>query len=152
MANRFLKSFDHLTIARALVFCTCILLYACSQGGTVKGIKGLLKRSDCKGPCHKAMPCEGKTLTLEMQLSGNNIMTAGNTIFARDPDNFDYTIKIEFAESVPIEIYSDIKNPANKRFIATGIVEGYDQYVHEQCSRSYILKVKDAKDFKVYNK
>lgn len=152
MVIRLLRSFTHLSNVGALVFSACIIFSACSSGGSAKGIKGILKRSDCKGPCHKAMPCEGKPLTLEMQLSGNNIMTAGNTIFARDPDNFDYTVKIEFADSVPLEIYSDIKNPANKRFIATGIVEGYDQYVHEQCSRSYILKVKDQKDFKVYNK
>jgi len=79
-------------------------------------------------------------------------MTSGNTIFARDPDNYDYTVKIEFGESVPVELYGDIKNPVNKRFIVTGIVEGYDQYVHEQCTRSYILKVNNPKDFKVYDK
>lgn len=97
------------------------------------------------------MECEGKVLTLEMQLANNNIMTSGNTIFARDPDNYDYTVKIEFGESVPIELYGDIKNPINKRFIVTGIVEGYDQYVHEQCTRSYILKVTNPKDFKVFD-
>ncbi|MBK6546127.1 MAG: hypothetical protein IPO78_17955 [Saprospiraceae bacterium] len=131
-----------------------ILLFfnSCSPGGSVaKGIKGITQRSDCKGPCHKTMSCEGKPLTLEMKLENNNLMTAGNTIFARDPDNFDYTVKIEFGTSVPIELYSDIKNPNNKRFVVTGIVEGYDQYVHEQCTRSYILKVSDSKDFKVFN-
>ncbi|HEX5625699.1 MAG TPA: hypothetical protein VFX48_06775 [Saprospiraceae bacterium] len=126
-------------------------LVACSPGGSVaKGIKGIVKRSDCSGPCHKTMACEGKTVSLEMVLENNNIMTAGNTIFARDPDDYDYTVKIEFSESVPLEIYSDIKNPANKRFSVTGIVEGYDQYVHDVCTRSYIIKVKDAKDFKVF--
>lgn len=126
---------------------------ACSPGGSAaKGIKGIIKRSDCKGPCHKTMGCEGKALTLEMELANNNIMTSGNTIFARDPDNYDYTVKIEFGESVPVELYGDIKNPVNKRFIVTGIVEGYDQYVHEQCTRSYILKVNNPKDFKVYDK
>ena len=91
-------------------------------------------------------------MTLEMQLANSNIMTAGNTIFARDPDDYNYTIKIEFAESVPLELYGDIKNPVNKRFIVTGIVEGYDTYVHEQCTRSYILKVNDPKNFRVYTK
>lgn len=134
-------------IAAALV----TVLLACSPGGSVaKGIKGIVKRSDCSGPCHKVMACEGKSISLEMVLENNNIMTAGNTIFARDPDNYDYTVKIEFAESVPLELYSDIKNPANKRFTVTGIVEGYDQYVHDVCTRSYIIKVKDAKDFKVF--
>ncbi|MBK7359273.1 MAG: hypothetical protein IPI45_05710 [Saprospiraceae bacterium] len=136
-----------------LQFSFCLLIgISCSPGGSAaKGIKGIIKRSDCKGPCHKTMECEGKVLTLEMQLANNNIMTSGNTIFARDPDNYDYTIKIEFGESVPIELYGDIKNPINKRFIVTGVVEGYDQYVHEQCTRSYILKVTNPKDFKVFD-
>lgn len=136
-----------------LIFLVLSIVSSCSPGGSVaKGIKGILQRSDCKGPCHKAMPCEGKELTLEMQLANGNIMTAGNTIFARDPDDYNYTIKIEFGSSVPLELYADIKNPANKRFIVTGIVEGYDQYVHEVCTRSYILKVNDPKNFKVYGK
>ncbi len=128
-----------------------LLLTSCSSGGTaIKGIKGLLSRPDCKGPCHKPMPCEGQTLTLEMQIANNNLMTAGNTIFARDPNNYDYTIKIEFGDSVPLELYADIKNPANKRFIVTGIIGGYDMYVHEVCSRSYIIKVNNPDDFKVF--
>lgn len=132
----------------------CIVLClwgSCSPGGSAaKGIKGILNRSDCKGTCGKTMTCEGKTISLEMMLANNNIMTAGNTIYARDPDNYDYTIKIEFEDSVPLETYADIKNPANKRFVVSGIVEGYDQYVHQQCTRSYIIKVKSAGDFKVY--
>lgn len=139
----------------ACIISASLLIFssACSPGGSAaKGIKGIIKRSDCKGPCHKTMGCEGKALTLEMELANNNIMTSGNTIFARDPDNYDYTVKIEFGESVPVELYGDIKNPVNKRFIVTGIVEGYDQYVHEQCTRSYILKVNNPKDFKVYDK
>ncbi|MBK8955381.1 MAG: hypothetical protein IPM34_07480 [Saprospiraceae bacterium] len=128
-----------------------LILGSCSTGGSVsKGIKGILGRSDCKGPCNKTMDCEGKSLTVEMTLANNNVMIAGNTIFARDPDNFDYTIKVEFASSIPLELYSDIKNPANKKFIATGIVQGYDQYVHQVCTRSYILKVNKQEDFKVY--
>jgi len=128
-----------------------LVQFACSHGGSAaKGIQGILKRSDCKGPCNSKMDCEGKTITVEMMLANNNIMTAGNTIFARDPDNYDYTIKIEFGSSVPVELYSDIKNPANKRFVVTGVVEGYDQYVHQQCTRSYIIKVAKAEDFKVF--
>jgi hypothetical protein len=130
-----------------------LLMNSCSSGNSVaKGIKGILQRPDCKGPCHKPMPCEGKELTLEMMLANSNIMTSGNTIFARDPDDYSYTIKIEFGASVPIELYGDIKNPANKRFVVTGIVEGYDQYVLEVCTRSYVLKVNDPKNFKVYDK
>lgn len=138
-------------MSKGFIFIVFSLLWiSCSPSGSVvKGIKGILQRSDCKGPCHVKMACEGKPLTLEMQLGDNNIMMAGNTIFARDPDNFDYTIKVEFGESVPIELYSDIKNSANKRFVVTGIVEGYDQYVHEQCTRSYILKVNKPSDFKI---
>ncbi|HRG67870.1 MAG: hypothetical protein JNL65_05890 [Saprospiraceae bacterium] len=143
-----MKYLAYIISASLLIFSS-----ACSPGGSAaKGIKGIIKRSDCKGPCHKTMGCEGKALTLEMELANNNIMTSGNTIFARDPDNYDYTVKIEFGESVPVELYGDIKNPVNKRFIVTGIVEGYDQYVHEQCTRSYILKVNNPKDFKVYDK
>lgn len=137
---------------RLLVFLavSCMALTACSPGNsTAKGIKGILQRSDCKGPCGKKMNCEGKVIKLEMQLN-NNIMTAGNTLFARDPDDYDYTIKIEFSSAVPIELYSDIKNPANKRFVVSGIVEGYDQYVHQVCTRSYIIKVSKAEDFSVF--
>ena len=142
-----MKYLAYIISASLLIFSS-----ACSPGGSAaKGIKGIIKRSDCKGPCHKTMGCEGKALTLEMELANNNIMTSGNTIFARDPDNYDYTVKIEFGESVPVELYGDIKNPVNKRFIVTGIVEGYDQYVHEQCTRSYIIKVSKAEDFKVYS-
>ncbi len=133
-------------------FAALCLLIACSPGNNAaKGIRGILKRSDCKGECHKVMGCEGKSLTLELLLANNNVMVAGNTIFARDPEDFDYTIKIEFDNSVPLDVYGDIKNPANKRCIVTGIVEGYDQYVHEQCTRSYIIKVSKAEDFKVYS-
>ncbi|MBK9107763.1 MAG: hypothetical protein IPM92_05120 [Saprospiraceae bacterium] len=133
------------------IFAACILLTACSTGGSVsKGIKGILKRSDCKGSCNKTMDCEGKSLTVEMALANNNIMIAGNTIFARDPDNFDYTIKVEFSSAIPVEMYSDIKNPINKKFVVTGIVEGYDQYIHQVCTRSYILKVSKPEDFKVF--
>ncbi len=135
------------------LICCMFFINACSPGGTaVKGIKGLLSRADCKGPCNKQMACEGKTITLEIQLANNNIMTAGNTIFARDPDSYDYTIKVEFGESVPLELYGDIKNAINKRFIVTGIISGYDQYVHEKCSRSYVIKVNNPKDFKIYDK
>jgi hypothetical protein len=129
----------------------CIVYTSCSTGGSVsKGIKGLLSRSDCKGPCNKTMDCEGKVMTVEMVLANNNIMLAGNTIFARDPDNFDYTIKVEFSSAIPVEMYSDLKNPANKKFMVTGIIEGYDQYVHQVCTRSYILKVSKPEDFKVF--
>ena len=135
----------------SILFGCLLVISACSPGGSVaKGIQGILKKSGCNGPCNKKMDCEGKTITVEMLLANNNIMTAGNTIFARDPDNYDYTIKIEFASSVPVELYSDIKNPANKRFVVTGLVEGYDQYVHQQCTRSYILKVAKQEDFKVF--
>lgn len=114
-----MKYLAYIISASLLIFSS-----ACSPGGSAaKGIKGIIKRSDCKGPCHKTMGCEGKALTLEMELANNNIMTSGNTIFARDPDNYDYTVKIEFGESVPVELYGDIKNPVNKRFIVTGIVE-----------------------------
>ncbi len=134
-----------------LLISVLFMLTSCSSGSSaINGIKGLLSRPDCKGPCHKPMPCEGKTLTLEMQIANNNLMTAGNTIFARDPTNYDYTIKIEFSESVPLELYADIKNPANKRFIVTGVISGYDMYVHEVCSRSYIIKVNNPDDFKVF--
>ncbi len=143
------KSIIHIVAFGVLL----ILMNSCSSGNSVaKGIKGILQRPDCKGPCHKPMPCEGKELTLEMILANNNIMTSGNTIFARDPEDYSYTIKIEFGASVPLELYGDIKNPANKRFVVTGIVEGYDQYVLEVCTRSYILKVNDPKNFKVYDK
>lgn len=129
-----------------------VMFFSCSTGGSVaKGIKGILKRSDCKGPCNKTMECEGKVLTIEMELANNNIMLAGNTIFARDPDNFDYTIKVEFSSAIPVEMYSDLKNPIHKKFVATGVVEGYDQYVHQVCTRSYILKVSKPEDFKVFS-
>lgn len=151
-----MKLISYRQIINNILFCFCMIScigFACTPGGSVvKGVKGILKRPDCKGPCHRQMPCEGKMMTLEIQLGNNNIMTAGNTVFARDPDDYDYTIKIEFGESVPLELYGDIKNPANKRFVVSGIVEGYDQYVHEACTRSYVLKVNDPKHFKVYNK
>lgn len=134
-----------------IVFILAVSFQACT-GGTAKGLKGILSRKDCHGGCSKKMPCEGKEFKVEMALSGNNVLTSGNTIFARDPDDYDHTLRIEFDAAVPIDVYSNIKDPANKRMVVKGIIEGYDQYVHEKCYRSYILKVKSKEDFVVFTK
>ncbi len=125
-----------------------LILTSCSTGGsTIKGITALATRTDCKGPCGKTMPCEGKPLSIEIELRNRNVLQGGRTLFVRDPDNYDYTIKIEFAETVPDNIYNGIMDAKYKRIRLTGIVGGYDIYVHETCTRSYIFTVKDAKDF-----
>jgi len=139
-----------------LIFCSIGLMsfQSCSSSSTsaVKGLKGLLAKPDCHGPCGKIMPCEGKEITFELELRNNNVMSSGNALFFRDPDNYDYTFRVNFAETVPVETYSDIKNPANKRVVFTGVVEGFDQYVHEVCTRSYIFKVTDKDKFKILDK
>ncbi len=117
------------------------------QSNAIKGISGLAKRSDCQGPCGKVMPCEGKSFTVEVDLNGNNILQGGRSLFVRDPDNYDFTVKIEFAESVPSEKYESAKEGGFKKMRVTGIVEGYDVFVHETCTRSYIFKVNKANDF-----
>ncbi|MEO6190928.1 MAG: hypothetical protein ABIO44_11770, partial [Saprospiraceae bacterium] len=71
------------------------------------------------------------------------------TLFVRDPDNFDYTVKIEFAESIPEATFMSAKEGGFKNLKVTGTVEGYDVFVHEACTRSYIFKVKKASDFKL---
>lgn len=131
---------------------TIILLatLACkTQSSTIKGINNLARRSDCQGPCGKVMPCEGKEYTLEVGLNGSNVLAGGRTVFVRDPDNYDYTVKIEFAETVPEETFSSVKEGGYKSLRVTGTIEGYDVYVHETCTRSYIFKVKNASDFKL---
>lgn len=133
-------------IGTVLVFTS--LLLACNiQNNAIKGIVNLAKRSDCQGPCGKVMPCEGKTFTLEIALNGNNILQGGRSLFVRDPDNYDYTVKIEFAESIPAEKYQSAKDGGFKSMKLTGTVEGYDVFVHETCTRSYIFKVAKASDF-----
>ena len=117
------------------------------QNNAIKGITNLARRSDCQGPCGKVMPCEGKSYTLEVALNGKNILFGGRTLFVRDPDNYDYTVKIEFSEEVPSENYMSAKEGGFKTLKVTGIVEGYDVFVHETCTRSYIFKVKKASDF-----
>ena len=129
------------------------LFTACNVGSSViKGITTLSSKPDCKGPCGKIMPCEGKSMTLEVEIGNDNIMHSGNTLFVRDPDNYDYTIKIEFGEAVPVEKYINTQDPANKRFKVTGIISGYDVFVHESCTRSYIFKVTDPKNFEIMHK
>lgn len=140
-----------------LIFCVGILVFSsCTSknigNAPVKGLKGLLTNPDCHGPCGQPMACEGKELTFELELRNNNVMTSGNAVFFRDPDNYDYTFRVNFNESVPPETYADIKNPNNKRVVFTGVVEGFDQYVHEVCTRSYIFKVTDKSKFIVYDK
>ena len=139
---------------KIILFVSMICLsIACNIGTTsIKGITSLANKADCKGPCGKVMPCEGKPMTLEVEIGNGNIMQSGNTLFVRDPDNYDYTIKIEFSESVPPEKYINTKDTANKKFKVTGIVEGYDVFVHETCMRSYIFKVSDPKNFEVLDK
>ena len=44
------------------------------------------------------------------------------------------------------------KSMMNKKFKVTGIVEGYDVFVHETCMRSYIFKVSDPKNFEIMDK
>jgi len=133
---------------KLIVLCSAAFLIACGgTNNTIKGVSNLTTRPDCKGPCGKVMPCEGKTMTLEVELRNNNILQGGAALFVRDPDNFDYTVKIEFGESVPPEIYANAKDAQNKRLRVTGIIEGYDVYVHELCTRSYTFKVNDAKNF-----
>lgn len=117
------------------------------QSNAIKGIVNLAKRSDCQGPCGKIMPCEGKTYTIEIDLNGSNILQGGRSLFVRDPDNYDFTVKIEFAESIPSENYQSAKDGGFKKMRVTGIVEGYDVFVHETCTRSYIFKVNKATDF-----
>ena len=125
-----------------------LILYACGTGNThVKGVTSLAARTDCKGPCGKTMPCEGKTFTMEVELRNRNVLQGGRTIFIRDPDNYDYTVKIEFAESVPDSLFMDIQDPKYKRIRVTGVVSGYDVYVHETCTRSYVFSVTDPKNF-----
>jgi len=136
-----------------LLALVCIT-YSCSlsSGSSVKGLKGLLASSNCHGPCGKIMSCEGKDLTVEVELRNNNVMTSGTAIFLRDPDNYDYTFRLNFAQSIPAEVYSDIKNQKYKRVVFTGIVEGFDQYVHESCTRSYSFKIADKANFKLLEK
>ncbi len=95
------------------------------------------------------MPCEGKEYTLEVGLNGSNVLQGGKSLFVRDPDNYDYTVKIEFDESIPQDSYISAKEGGFKSLIVTGTVEGYDVFVHETCTRSYIFKVKKASDFKL---
>lgn len=126
------------------------ILLSCGTGNsTIKGISALANRTDCKGPCGKVMPCEGKTLNLEVELRNRNVLQGGRTVFVRDPDNYDYTVKIEFAESVPDETFVNIQDAKFKRLKLTGVVSGYDVYVHETCTRSYTFKVNDAKHFQL---
>ncbi len=132
-----------------LIIALAIGQLACS-GSTAKGISGILKDKKCHGGCSKKMPCEGKIYEVEMQLTGNNVLTSGRVIFARDPDNYEHTLRIEFDEMVPIEVYANIKDSANKRFVVRGLIEGYDQYSQEKCYRSWIIYVKDKNDFKVF--
>ena len=115
-----------------LLALVCIT-YSCSlsSGSSVKGLKGL---------------------TVEVELRNNNVMTSGTAIFLRDPDNYDYTFRLNFAQSIPAEVYSDIKNQKYKRVVFTGIVEGFDQYVHESCTRSYSFKIADKANFKLLEK
>ncbi|MEP7196346.1 MAG: hypothetical protein ABI851_07475 [Saprospiraceae bacterium] len=124
------------------------LIISCNvQNNAVIGIANLAKRSDCQGPCGKIMPCEGKSYTLEVFLNGSNVLLGGRTLFVRDPDNYDYTVKIEFPESVSADVYQPAKDGGYKKLKVTGMVEGYDVFVHETCTRSYIFKVKSANDF-----
>ncbi|MBK8152412.1 MAG: hypothetical protein IPK61_04675 [Saprospiraceae bacterium] len=95
------------------------------------------------------MPCEGEERTIEMTLGDNNVLISSSAIFVRDPDNYDYTLRIDFTEAVPSAVYSDARNEKYKRLVATGIVEGFDQYVHETCTRSYLFKVNDPSKFKL---
>ena len=133
-----------------IFFFTLLGLAACStQGNTIKGITNLSRRADCQGPCGKIMPCEGKVYTLEVGLNGSNVLSGGRSIFVRDPDNYDYTVKIVFAENVPEDAYSGVREGGYKALRVTGTIEGYDVYVHEACTRSYVFKVKNASDFKL---
>jgi hypothetical protein len=124
-----------------------LLHFSCGSNNHVKGVTSLAARTDCKGPCGKTMPCEGKTFTMEVELRNRNVLQGGRTIFIRDPDNYDYTVKIEFAESVPDSVFLDIQDPKYKRVRVTGVVSGYDVYVHETCTRSYVFSVSDPKNF-----
>ncbi|MDQ3143096.1 MAG: hypothetical protein M3Q56_12705 [Bacteroidota bacterium] len=134
-----------------LLIVSCLIGFSsCAPGGNITyGAKALAARKDCSGPCNKPMPCEGKELTLEMNLGNNNVMTTGSSVFVRDPENFDVTVRINFSETLSPELYGSIKDPKYKKFRVTGIVEGYDQYVQEVCTRSYIFKVTDQKNFKL---
>ncbi len=128
------------------------MVWACNvQSNAIKGIDNLARRADCQGPCGKKMSCEGKVYTLEVGLTGNNVLQGGRTIFVRDPDNYDYTVKIEFEETIPEEVFSGTKDGGFKTLKVTGVVEGYDVFVHETCTRSYIFKVKKAGDYKLIN-
>ncbi|MBK9271665.1 MAG: hypothetical protein IPM48_08695 [Saprospiraceae bacterium] len=135
-------------IIAILSFSLCLI--SCGTGGsTIKGITALASRTDCKGPCGKTMPCEGKPLSIEIELRNRNVLQGGRTLFVRDPDNYDYTVKIEFAETVADSNFVGIMDSKYKRIRLKGIVSGYDVYVHETCTRSYIFSVKDAKDWKM---
>ncbi|MBK7340466.1 MAG: hypothetical protein IPQ10_01755 [Saprospiraceae bacterium] len=123
---------------------------SCSpKAKTIHGLKGMIASGDCAGPCGKKMPCEGEERTIEMTLGDNNVLISSSAIFVRDPDNYDYTLRIDFTEAVPSAVYSDARNEKYKRLVATGIVEGFDQYVHETCTRSYLFKVNDPSKFKL---
>lgn len=125
-----------------------LFLVACNvQNNVINGVVNLAKRSDCQGPCGKVMPCEGKVYTLDIDLNGNNILQGGRTLFVRDPDNFDYTVKVEFAQTIPESKFQSAKDGGYKKMRITGIIEGYDVFVHETCTRSYVFNVSKESDF-----
>ena len=120
-----------------------LLLSGC---GNRKQISDLFEMEGCSGPCYQRMPCEGQKITLEIELTGSNVLKNGRMLFVRNENDQMQTIKVEFDESIPEEVQQSVVDNVGKTALIDGHIEGYDLLNPESCRRAHLIYVSSADD------
>lgn len=127
----------------SLALILCMTFISCGNRST---IPDLFKMEGCTGPCYQRMACEGKQVTLEIPLTGSNILQNGSMLFVRDENDPDKTIKIEYDQGIPKEIQDQVINNVGKTAVIKGHIEGYDLLNPQSCRRAHLIYVSRAED------
>ncbi|MDX1684918.1 MAG: hypothetical protein R3275_06745 [Saprospiraceae bacterium] len=129
---------------RPFIFISALFIIAgCNNR---KEISDLFEMEGCSGPCYQRMPCEGEKIVLEIELTGSNVLQNGQMFFVRDETDVSKTIKVEFDQSVPVEVQNQMTQNVGKTAVINGHIEGYDLLNPESCRRAHLIYVSSAED------
>lgn len=129
-----------------IVFVLFASLFACSSEKPVT-ITQLFEMPDCSGECYQVMPCEGSEMTIEIYLTGTNVLANGpRFLFVRDSDDIYKTIQVKFDESIPVDVIKKIDDEFDQTVFLRGIIEGFDLLNQEFCKRAHTLLVQAESD------
>lgn len=134
-----MKQFLQLTILGFSIF----MLTGC--GGRIE-VSDLFKMEGCSGPCYQRMPCEGQSVTLEVELTGSNVLKNGRMFFVRDENEPMHTIKVEFDESIPEDVLQRMVDNIGQTAVLEGHIEGYDLLNPESCRRAHLIYISGQED------